>query len=53
LKRINFTLFCTQKNDKYFRAGPQAILNDSYSTISILVAGNIIDAAEQAEYFWF
>jgi hypothetical protein len=37
------------KIDKYFRAGPQAILNDSYWTISILVAGNIIDAAEQAE----
>jgi hypothetical protein len=29
LKRINFT-FLYSKIDKYFRAGPQAILNDSY-----------------------
>jgi hypothetical protein len=27
----------------------QTILNDSIRTISILVSGNIIDAAEQAE----
>jgi hypothetical protein len=50
LKRIYF-FFCASKNWQILQGLAIAILNDSYCTISILVSGNMIDAAEQAECF--